>query len=241
MATSPDDVQDAPRGPAIYAPPSALVEGHTLLVDLRSLEVTYSGVPGSSCASGFGRGCWEEGVRAAVGTFDPATQDWTLDWQASQAFTGQSATVTFHFEGHFDGQMKVAPPGTGAGWLPEQYVIVGASTQISGPGGPQASGRVSSGDPSLRTASGADGADGAGGAGGAGGSSAGTGSTRADHTGNGTSSGGVISGRTPTGAPVPAWLKWAIGLVGLIVLVATVGAVGATAHRITYFRSASQR
>ncbi len=136
------------------------------MVDLRSLEVTYNGPPGQSCAGAFGRGCWEEGVRTAIGTFDPVTDDWTLDWQADQAFTGDTAGVTFHLEGHFTGQASIAPAGTGDGWLPAQYDVVGGTTQTSGPGGARAGGNGSHGGTGGTGGTGASGSSGLGSSGG---------------------------------------------------------------------------
>jgi hypothetical protein len=107
----------------------ALIQGRTLLVDLRPLYVTYRGRPGTSCVTAWGVGCWEEGSKAAIGSYDPASGRFTLDWLASQGFTGASAGVSFHLEGRFAGQVTAAPPDAGAGWLPDQYVLTGSSVQ----------------------------------------------------------------------------------------------------------------
>jgi hypothetical protein len=135
MGTSPNDVQDAPQGPPTYAAPMALIEGRTLLVDLRPLFVTYNGRPGATCLTGWGVGCWEEGSKAAMGTYDPVSHRFTLDWRASQAFTGASAGISFHLEGSFAGQITAAPADAGADWRPDQYVLTGSSTQAGDVGG----------------------------------------------------------------------------------------------------------
>jgi hypothetical protein len=133
LSTSPNDVQDAPQGPTVYAPPMALIQGRTLLVDLRPLYVTYHGRPGTTCTSAWGVGCWEEGSKAAIGSYEPADGHFTLDWTASQGFTGLSASATFHLEGVFVGRAVSAPPGAGSDWLPDQYVLTGTATQSGGP------------------------------------------------------------------------------------------------------------
>ncbi|MBV9412364.1 MAG: hypothetical protein JO148_12260 [Acidimicrobiia bacterium] len=112
MATSPNDVQDAPGGPAAFSAPEALWQGGNLVVDLRALDVTYDGPPDSTCVSAAGNGCWLEGARQATGTYDPATGAFSLEWLSSQGFTGASAGVTFHLAGTFVGQAVATPPGT---------------------------------------------------------------------------------------------------------------------------------
>jgi hypothetical protein len=121
LATSPDDVQDAPQGPAVFSPPEATVEGDNLAVDLRSLNVSYDGTPNDTCAQAFGVGCWQEGSQVATGTLNPATGDFTLDWHSSQDFTGGSGEVDFHLVGHFTGTMGPATasldqPVSGSGY-----------------------------------------------------------------------------------------------------------------------------
>jgi hypothetical protein len=114
IGTSPYDVQDAPTGPLAYPPPEALVQGSTLTVDLRSLDVTFEGPPGSTCASAEGLGCWEEGTKAATGTFNALSHQFTLDWLSSQGFTGQAVGVVFHLEGTLVGQALDADSSAGA-------------------------------------------------------------------------------------------------------------------------------
>ena len=112
IATSPHDVQRDPTGPPAFGPPVAVAQGTTLVVDLRSLDVTYRGKAGSNCASAVAVGCWEEGSRAASGSYDQRTHAFGIEWFASQSFTGQSAGVTFHLEGHFVGTYaEIVAPG----------------------------------------------------------------------------------------------------------------------------------
>jgi hypothetical protein len=139
IGTSPYDVQDAPTGPLAYPPPQALVQGSTLTVDLRSLDVTFEGVPGSTCASAEGQGCWEEGTKAASGTFDPVTHQFTLNWLAGQGFTGQAVGIVFHLQGTLVGQAQDAnfTPGDNsvpdpAGFQSAGAVRGGSSTGTGG-------------------------------------------------------------------------------------------------------------
>jgi hypothetical protein len=85
-------------------------------------------------------GCWESGSRAALGTYDPATSAFTLDWFTGQAFTGASAGVEFHLAGRFVGDVASAPAGTQLTGLPPQYVVTNTMV-VSGdaPGGPTGS------------------------------------------------------------------------------------------------------
>src|SRR6202042_3069221 len=108
--TSPDDVQDAPSGPATFPAPLAVVQGTNLAVDLRSLDVTYDGPPSTSCVQSSGVGCWQEGSRVATGTYDPSTGNVVLDWYSSQDFTGGSGEVDFHLTGHFTGTTAATDP-----------------------------------------------------------------------------------------------------------------------------------
>jgi hypothetical protein len=108
LGTSPDDVQDAPQGPAVFSAPEAIVEGTNLAVDLRSLNASYDGTPNDTCAQSYGVGCWLEGSRVATGTYDPTTGDFTLDWFSSQDFSGGSGEVDFHLSGHFTGTVVPA-------------------------------------------------------------------------------------------------------------------------------------
>jgi hypothetical protein len=108
LATSPEDVQDAPQGPPIFNPPEAIIEGSNLAVDLSSLNVTYDGTPNDTCAQSFGVGCWLEGSRVATGTYDPTSGDFTLEWYTSQDFSGGSGEVDFKLSGHFSGTTAAA-------------------------------------------------------------------------------------------------------------------------------------
>jgi hypothetical protein len=129
LATSPDDVQDAPAGPATFAPPVAVVQGSNLAVDLRSLNVTYQGTPGTTCAQAYGVGCWLEGSRIATGTFDPTTGDFVLDWYSSQDFTGGSGEVDFHLVGHFNGSISTAASAVVNQLSSSNYVVTSSSEE----------------------------------------------------------------------------------------------------------------
>jgi hypothetical protein len=129
LGTSPDDVQDAPEGPATFAPPVAVVQGENLAVDLRSLNVTYNGPPGTACPQSFGVGCWLEGSRIATGTYDPTSGNVTLDWYSSQDFTGGSGEVDFHLSGHFDGTASAADPSVLTQLASSSYVVTGSSIE----------------------------------------------------------------------------------------------------------------
>jgi hypothetical protein len=133
MATSPNDVQDAPGGPAAFSAPEALWQDGNLVVDLRALDVTYRGPADSTCASAAGNGCWQEGSRQATGTYDPATGAFSLEWFSSQAFTGASAAVTFHLAGTFVGQARAAAPGTSLSGSP-RYAVTDASPSVASDG-----------------------------------------------------------------------------------------------------------
>ncbi|MBV8561212.1 MAG: hypothetical protein JO050_10580 [Acidimicrobiia bacterium] len=133
MATSPDDVQDAPDGPAAFSAPEALTQDGNLVVDLRALDVTYRGQPDSTCASDAGNGCWQEGSEQAAGSYDPATGAFSLEWFSSQGFTGASAGVTFHLAGTFVGRAGVAPPGTNLSGTPRFAVTDSAASTTSSP------------------------------------------------------------------------------------------------------------
>jgi hypothetical protein len=116
LATATEDVQDAPYGPKTFPAPVALVQGSTLVVDLRSLHLTFDGYPGTTCRSAHGHGCWLVGSRSARGTWSPGTSAFTLDWTAGQGFAGPSAAAEFHLAGHFVGRVEraddVRAPGT---------------------------------------------------------------------------------------------------------------------------------
>ncbi len=145
IGTSPDDVQDAPSGPATFPAPLAVVQGTNLAVDLRSLDVTYDGPPSTSCVQSSGVGCWQEGSRVATGTYDPSTGNVVLDWYSSQDFTGGSGEVDFHLSGHFSGSEAAADPAVLSQLAPTGYVVTGSSVDsesYAGSTGPPAASSV---------------------------------------------------------------------------------------------------
>jgi hypothetical protein len=129
LGTSPEDVQDAPQGPALFSPPEALVDGTNLAVDLRSLNLTYDGTPNDTCAQSFGVGCWLEGSRVATGTYNPSTGNFTLDWYSSQDFSGGSGEVDFNLSGHFTGTVGPANPSLALDLQQSTYSINGIDTE----------------------------------------------------------------------------------------------------------------
>jgi len=196
IGTSPYDVQDAPTGPLAYPPPEALVQGSTLTVDLRSLDVTFEGPPGSTCASAEGLGCWEEGTKAATGTFNALTHHFTLDWLSSQGFTGQAVGVVFHLEGTLVGQVLDADSSAGA--QPGGSVVPSASPN-AGPEAPSGASAGSSKSDAV-TSSGSTSASG----------------TQTSSTGSGT---GAPATAAPAGAGGSGVADGSTSLVGLLGLV----------------------
>ena len=107
MATDAQDEQHAPSGPAVFRPPSATVSNGHLLIDLRSLEISYGGPPGGTCATAATTGgCWDLGSRSVTGTYDARTHRYTAQWFVGEAFTPAGDSLTVHLEGTF------APGGT---------------------------------------------------------------------------------------------------------------------------------
>jgi hypothetical protein len=155
IGTSPYDVQDAPTGPLAYPPPQALVQGSTLTLDLRSLDVTFEGPPGSTCASAEGLGCWEEGTKAATGTFNALSHQFTLNWLSSQGFTGQAVGVVFHLEGTLVGQALNADSNAGAQQNGSVASSASSTAGAEAPSGASAGSSESGADASSGSTSGA--------------------------------------------------------------------------------------
>jgi len=101
MGTSANDVQDAPNGGPVFTAPRALLQGSKLSVDLRSLNITYGGPPGSTCASAQGYGCWNLGSKAATGTYDAATHTYEIEWYLGESFTQLGDSMLVRFSGKF--------------------------------------------------------------------------------------------------------------------------------------------
>jgi hypothetical protein len=101
MATSGNDDQNAPNAAPIFPVPTATVDGSNLDVDLRSLHFSYGGLPGSTCVTSYGQGCWDLGSRSAAGTYDKSTKHFTLDWFVGEAFSQAGDSIEVHFEGTF--------------------------------------------------------------------------------------------------------------------------------------------
>jgi hypothetical protein len=107
MATNPVDVQDDPAGSPFFAPPTATIQGTTLRVDLRSLNITYGGPPGATCVSSAGYGCWNLGSKDAEGSYDPATHQFVLQWFVGETFTPSGDSMVVRFIGTFVPKKKV--------------------------------------------------------------------------------------------------------------------------------------
>jgi hypothetical protein len=101
MATSPDDVQDAASGPAAFSPPAATVVGTKLTINLRSLNITYGGAPGSNCVNDAGYGCWNLGSKSATGSYDPKTHQFVVQWFVGETFTQLGDSMIVRLEGTF--------------------------------------------------------------------------------------------------------------------------------------------
>lgn len=116
LASDAKDEQNSPSGAAKFSAPSAVLSGTTLTADLSSLLATWNGTPNKSCADGSppGNGCYDQGSSSATGSYDPATQHYTLSWSATiqgGAFNG--ATGNWHLEGTFNGHVvQVAAAST---------------------------------------------------------------------------------------------------------------------------------
>jgi hypothetical protein len=163
MATDPRDVADAPSGPPIYPDPSAYVAGNRIIIDLRSLNITWNGTPNSTCATAQppGHGCTEVGSYTVTGTFDPATNQYSVNWSAGQSFN-DGGQVLFHLQGTISVEtvavsgpaaatgagapiFAAAGTGAGAGVLGSKFGIpkgtkfldlkTGTLTSVIGPGG----------------------------------------------------------------------------------------------------------
>jgi hypothetical protein len=103
LVTSARNLQDAARGPALFALPKIYVAGSRAYADLRSLQALYGGLAGSTCASASGYGCWLIGTERATGTYQAATHRLTLSWFTGQSFVGSSAGTAVHLTGLFRG------------------------------------------------------------------------------------------------------------------------------------------
>jgi hypothetical protein len=101
MATNPDDVQDAPSGPVAFTPPTATVQGTKLTIDLRSLNITYGGAPGSSCENDAGYGCWNLGSKVATGSYDSKSHQYEVQWFVGETFTPLGDSMIIRFKGTF--------------------------------------------------------------------------------------------------------------------------------------------
>jgi hypothetical protein len=101
ISTDPDDVQDAASGPPAFKPPTAIVRGTKLTLDLRSLNITYGGAPNSSCANDAGYGCWNLGSKAATGSYDPKTHQYVVQWFVGETFTQLGDSMIVRLEGTF--------------------------------------------------------------------------------------------------------------------------------------------
>jgi hypothetical protein len=101
MGTSPNDVQDDPSGAPTFSTPKATVRGTALTLDLRSLNITYGGQPGTTCTSSSGYGCWNLGSKAATGTYDPHTHQFVAQWFIGETFTQLGDSMVVRLEGTF--------------------------------------------------------------------------------------------------------------------------------------------
>jgi hypothetical protein len=101
MATDAHDEQNAPGGTPAFRPPSAERQGRQLHADLRSITITYGGPAGTTCSTAVGVGCWNLGSRSAVGTYDPATKHFAVEWQLGETFTPAGDSLIVHLEGTF--------------------------------------------------------------------------------------------------------------------------------------------
>jgi hypothetical protein len=101
MATNADDEQDGPNGPPAFGAPEASVRGTALTIDLRSLDVTYDGNPGTTCSTASGVGCWNLGSKSVTGTYQPATHHFSVGWFVGETFTPAGDSLTVHLEGTF--------------------------------------------------------------------------------------------------------------------------------------------
>lgn len=101
FATDAHDEQDAVGSAPAYVAPIATVSGKALTVDLRSLVISYGGQPNSTCASGYGIGCWELGSRSASGSYDPITHRFVIDWFTGESFTPKGDSIEVRLAGRF--------------------------------------------------------------------------------------------------------------------------------------------
>lgn len=146
LATSPQDEQNAPNGPARFPAPTASLSGSAISADLSAVTATWNGPAGGTCSSGpsGGNGCYDQGSNAASGTFDQQTHAYTLDWSATivgGAFNG--ATGHWHLAGTFQGQIVAGgrlgfpasgtPPGDSL--LRVVLAIAGAVVVVTGAAG----------------------------------------------------------------------------------------------------------
>ncbi|MBV9412363.1 MAG: hypothetical protein JO148_12255 [Acidimicrobiia bacterium] len=102
MATDGHDEQHDPTGPAVFPAPTATVSGGHLHIDLRSLEISYGGPPGGTCATAaVSGGCWDLGSRSVTGSYDARTHRFVAQWFVGEAFTPAGDSMTVHLEGTF--------------------------------------------------------------------------------------------------------------------------------------------
>jgi hypothetical protein len=112
VVTAAQNLQDAPRGGQAFALPRIYLIGNKVHADLRSVQILYDGVAGSSCASASGYGCWLVGAEQATGTYNASTREMTLSWFSGQSFTPASAGTTIHLQGRFVGAPHRVAKGT---------------------------------------------------------------------------------------------------------------------------------
>lgn len=112
IVTSARNLQDAARGPATFSLPKVYVSGTHAYADLRSVQILYGGIAGSTCASASGYGCWLVGAERATGTYDAATHRLSLSWFTGQSFVPASAGTAVHLSGVFHGVGKSLRKGS---------------------------------------------------------------------------------------------------------------------------------
>lgn len=112
LVSSARNLQDAARGPALFSLPKIYVAGTKAYADLRSLQVLYGGLAGTTCAGASGYGCWLIGTERATGTYNPATHRLTLTWFTGQSFVGASAGTAVHLAGIFHGSPRALSAGS---------------------------------------------------------------------------------------------------------------------------------
>lgn len=101
IVTAARNLQDEATGPRLYDPPRIYLTPTGVVADVRSVQVLYGGVPGSTCATAEGYGCWVVGVQRATGSYDPNTRQLSLSWFTGQSFVAESAGTVVHLSGQF--------------------------------------------------------------------------------------------------------------------------------------------